>query len=226
MIRTFCLLALVSLISCEQSKQNSNNSANNNANSTTNNTSNTSKTDPKEYKPRNDLALTEENIKGPFFRKDAPFRNKLVKDDTPGKKLYISGTLTDIKGTPIADAEIDIWHADDSGEYDNETEEFLCRGKIKTDKDGKYFYDTVYPARYLLSKGYSPEDDKERPSHIHYMVSANGYKKLTTQLYFKDDPWNGRDPFIRKSLIIELKETDKDKLKKLEGVFDIVLEKK
>ena len=48
-------------------------------------------------------------------------------------------------------------------------------------------------------------------------ASADAHKPLTTQLYFKGDPWIGRDPFVRKSLIIELQKTS--------GTFDIVLAK-
>jgi hypothetical protein len=43
-----------------------------------------------------------------------------------------------------------------------------------------------------------------RPSHIHYLIAAPGYKPLVTQLFFKGDPHNKTDDFIKESLIIEL----------------------
>ncbi len=43
-----------------------------------------------------------------------------------------------------------------------------------------------------------------RPAHIHVKVSAPGHAPLTTQLYFPEDPYNAGDPFIDRSLIMEV----------------------
>jgi protocatechuate 3,4-dioxygenase beta subunit len=158
---------------------------------------------------RKPLAPTEDNIEGPFYRKNAPFRSKLA-DGIKGAPLVISGRVLTPGGNPLRDAVVDVWHADGAGDYDNNSDNFFLRGRIRTDKEGLYRIETVMPGQYDLGEA-------KRPAHIHYKVTADAHRTLTTQLYFKDDPWIPRDPFVRKSLIIELKKDS--------GTFDIVLSK-
>jgi len=153
------------------------------------------------------LAPTESNIEGPYYRKDAPFRNKLAAG-LKGDPLKISGRVLSPDGTPLREALVDVWQADKEGAYDNSSDAFVLRGRIKTDKEGLYTVETVMPGQYDLGEA-------KRPAHIHYKISAPGHSPLTTQLYFKGDPWLSKDPFVRKSLIIEI--ADKA------GTFDIVL---
>lgn len=160
------------------------------------------------------LAITESNIEGPFWRKDAPFRNKLA-EGLKGDPLAISGRVLGPDGTPLRNAVVDVWHADKEGRYDNTSDKFLLRGRLRTDGKGLYQYETIMPGQYDLDS-YGPGSDK-RPAHVHYKVSADGYRPLTTQLYFKGDPFLKKDPFARESLVIELAE------KNTKGTFDIVL---
>lgn len=155
------------------------------------------------------LKPTEPNIEGPFFRKGAPFRTKLA-EGVKGAPLKISGQVLATDGTPLKNAVVEVWHADSGGEYDEESDAFRMRGRIRTDEKGLYVYETIMPGQY-------DEGKSKRPAHIHYKVAAEGRKTLTTQLYFKGDPYLESDRFVRKSLIIEL-----DKEKK-SGAFDIVL---
>lgn len=152
---------------------------------------------------------TEANIEGPYYRKDAPFRTKLA-EGLKGSPLVIAGRVLTPGGVPLKDAVIDVWHASADGEYDNESREYRLRGRMRTDPDGLYRYETVMPGQYDLGEA-------KRPAHIHYKVSVDAYRPLTTQLYFRGDPWISRDPFVRKSLIIDLD--------KAHGTFDIVLAK-
>ena len=45
-----------------------------------------------------------------------------------------------------------------------------------------------------------------RPPHIHYWVRHANYRPLVTQLYFRGDPHQREDQFIRQSLVIDLRE--------------------
>jgi catechol 1,2-dioxygenase len=155
------------------------------------------------------LAPTEDNIEGPFYRKGAPFRNRLA-GGLKGAPLKIAGKVLSPEGTPLRDAVVDVWQADREGAYDTTSDAFVLRGRIRADVNGLYAYETVMPGQYDLGEA-------KRPAHVHYKVSADGHAPLTTQLYFKGDPWLARDPFVRKSLVIELKESS--------GTFDIVLSK-
>jgi len=155
------------------------------------------------------LALTEDNIEGPYYRKEAPFRPQLA-EGVKGDPLFISGRVVSTDGKDVAGVVVDVWHASAQGEYDNDSSKFLFRGKVRPGRCGRYRYETIMPGQYDLGEA-------KRPAHVHYKISAPGYRELTTQLYFSGDPWLARDPFARKSLVIELK--------KAAGTFDIVLAK-
>ena len=160
------------------------------------------------------LAPTEDNIEGPFYRKDAPFRSTLA-EGVKGSSLLVMGLVLSPDGTPLKDAVVDVWHASAQGEYDNKSPNFWLRGWIRTNKNGFYYYYTVMPGQYDLG-------DAKRPAHVHYKVSADDHRALTTQLYFKDDPWIERDPFVRKSLVMECR---RRRCGGYSSTFDIVLAK-
>jgi len=156
------------------------------------------------------LPPTEDNIEGPYYRKEAPFRSMLA-EDVKGDPLVISGRVLSPEGSPLLGAVIEVWHASAQGEYDNDSPKFLFRGKVRLGRcKSLYRFETVMPGQYDLG-------ESKRPAHIHYKVTAEGYKPLTTQLYFKGDPWLERDPYVRKSLIIPVE--------KSACTFDIVLAK-
>ena len=122
----------------------------------------------------------------------------------PGELLVMRGRVWghDTK-KPIANALLDIWQADAEGSYDladprnpPPRREFRNRIRLMTDENGYYEYETIRPGHYTIGL------NRWRPSHIHYMVQATGYKSLVTQLYFEGDKHNAADAFIKKSLII------------------------
>jgi catechol 1,2-dioxygenase len=166
---------------------------------------------------------TEPNIIGPYYRPGAPTRYTILSPYEPGTVMLIRGRVWgyDTKA-PIANAPIHVWQANDQGRYENDPDpenppaEFVNRGIIFTDAQGAYEYLTIHPGRYLNGNQY-------RPSHVHYLLDVPGYRKLITQLYFKGDPYNGIDPFIRKSLIIDLQSEQRYGKTFESGVFDIVL---
>jgi catechol 1,2-dioxygenase len=171
------------------------------------------------------LAVTEDNILGPFYRKGAPYRAKVTPPLEPGTVLLITGHVWgfDTK-KPLANTTIDVWQANADGRYDNDDPKnppakgvFKNRARLITDENGYYEYETIHPGRYKIGK------DTWRPSHIHYMVQCTGYKSLVTQLYFKGDPHNKTDDFIKESLIIEVQEQKVVKSSYELGTFDIVL---
>ena len=72
---------------------------------------------------------TTTDIMGPFFSEGAPQTNTIVPSSYQGDRLFLSGSVsaTDCE-TPIANAVIDFWQADNQGAYDNEG--FIFRGKL------------------------------------------------------------------------------------------------
>ena len=152
---------------------------------------------------KEELSPTESNAEGPFYREGAPWRENFS-EGLKGTPLSVSGKVLSTEGTPIEGAVVDLWHADGSAEYDNDSDKFFCRGRLKSGKDGAYAYETIVPGRYDLD-GDGP-GKAVRPAHIHYKISAKGFKPLTTQLYFKGDKALETDSLVRKSLTVDLKD--------------------
>lgn len=150
---------------------------------------------------------TQKDAEGPYYKADAPKRSII---ETKGTPLIIEGRI--LTGpdcnSPVAHAIVDVWHCDNSGEYD--LQGFRCRAQIETDNSGKYSFTTIFPPAY-----------GSRPRHIHFKIRAKGMKELTTQLYFEGDP-SIKNDFARnagKERVIALRSADGMK----KGVFNIVL---
>jgi len=159
---------------------------------------------------------TSGDILGPFYRENAPTRTYLNVNNQAGTLLEIKGTVygEDCK-TPLNNAKIEIWHANDSGEYDNSSNDFEFRGVVSSNSDGKYEFSTILPGQYL-------NGDTYRPSHVHFKITVSGHKELVTQLYFEGDPFIGSDPWAsnedaEERIIILKEDSNGDK----SGIFDI-----
>jgi catechol 1,2-dioxygenase len=176
--------------------------------------------------------LTEREIIGPFYRFGAPFQTKLAGPEEAGERLVISGKVygSDCR-TRLANALIEVWQANSAGLYDtnkpgNFTEHghFHLRGMMLTDQQGNYELETIMPGRYPIPPGLPGLEryaGLTRPAHVHFRVAESLHVPLTTQLYFKDDPFIAKDPFASRkpSLAITLRQDGKV----LRGSFDIVL---
>jgi catechol 1,2-dioxygenase len=124
---------------------------------------------------------TTTDILGPFYRPGTPMRANIVPPNTTGEAFTVSGTIFQRDGKkPLANALIEVWQCDDKGVYDNTSDEYLCRGAVKTGADGKYLFKTIVPVPYEVGSGY-------RPAHIHMRVSSDDHQDLITQIYFKGD---------------------------------------
>ncbi|KAL0483508.1 catechol 1,-dioxygenase [Acrasis kona] len=129
---------------------------------------------------------TAKDILGPYYQPGAPVRDNIVCTNTPASdRLYVTGQLTDTNCRPIPRATLDIWHADERGEYSPGAsgKNFECRSKITTDENGNYKFLTIFPGRY--------DDNGYRPAHIHFTITGEKspvkFDTFTTQLYFNKD---------------------------------------
>ncbi len=152
---------------------------------------------------------TPPDIEGPFYKADAPFRDKLVDDPN----LSVEGIVYNTEGKKLHNAVVDYWQADANGSYD--LVGFNFRGKVKANKHAHYKFETIIPGDYDISEPTDPEPHDFRCAHIHVKVSAPGHKTLTTQLYFPDDKYNKTDHWFDTRRVINPPT----------GVFDFVLEK-
>jgi protocatechuate 3,4-dioxygenase beta subunit len=143
---------------------------------------------------------------GPFFKPKSPERENLREPGTKGHPLELSGFVLTRRCRPLGGAVVDLWHADDKGEYDNVG--FRYRGHLITGPDGAFRFRTIVPALY-----------PGRTRHYHLKVQAPGSRLLTTQLYFPKEPANLRDGLFRRELLMRVADTHGG----LTGRFDFVL---
>jgi len=136
--------------------------------------------------------LTDSTAQGPEYKGGPPFRTgQDFAKGIPGQRLVLSGKVLNVATCkPVQGAVLDLWQSNSTGDYDYKG--YNLRGKIVTDKDGKYVLDTVYPTRI------HGEGNITRPSHVHVIVGVPGQPLITTQVYFEDQP---QDSFLKDSLI-------------------------
>jgi protocatechuate 3,4-dioxygenase beta subunit len=131
----------------------------------------------------------------------------LVESGTKGRLVEISGQVLTRGCRPVGRALLDLWHADEWGEYDNKG--FRYRGHVFTDGEGRYRFRTILPALY-----------PGRTRHYHVKVQPPDRPVLTTQLYFPDEPTNRRDGLFRRELVMRMAEAGDG----LAGRFDFIVD--
>jgi protocatechuate 3,4-dioxygenase beta subunit len=128
--------------------------------------------------------ITAEVTEGPYYVSGtaALVNGNLNTTNLVGDPIRISGHVYEgmDNARPIANATIELWHADASGNYhpnnngaitSYKPEDIALRGFIKTDEAGAYSFTTIYPGEY-----------SGRTRHIHVKIKADGMPDLTTQL--------------------------------------------
>jgi len=160
--------------------------------------------------------VTEYTILGPFYQPDAPelLLSEDIANGLPGEPVVMKGCVLAPEGSPIPNAKLEVWQSDSSGFYDLQMENMnssALRGVFHTDVKGGYSFRTIKPAPYpiphdgpvgqmLTAMGRQPY----RPAHIHFMLSAEGYQPVTTELFVAGDPYLDSDAVfgVRESLIV------------------------
>lgn len=144
---------------------------------------------------------TPRTIEGPLYVAGAPLEQgeaRLDDGKTPGEVLFMSGVVRDTNGNSLPGAVVDVWHADGLGNYsyfDPTQSDFNLRRKIKTGPDARYSFRSIMPAGYAVPPGGPTEKVLDqlgrhgrRPAHIHFFISAEGHRWLTTQINIQGDP--------------------------------------
>jgi catechol 1,2-dioxygenase len=146
---------------------------------------------------------TPRTIEGPLYVAGAPLEEgdvNLTKDPDETGSLYMRGRVTGPDGEPVKDAILHVWHANSQGWYSHfdptrEQTPFNNRARIKLGSDGKYSFHSKMPNGYSVPPGGATDTlmkaigrHGHRPAHVHFFIEAPGYRKLTTQINFGDDP--------------------------------------
>ena len=162
---------------------------------------------------------TPRTIEGPLYVAGAPLREGMTRididPDADAAPLVIRGVVSDTDGAPLAGAVVECWHANSKGFYSHfdptgEQSDFNLRGAVTTGPNGEYEFRTLMPVGY----GCPPEGATQqlldalgrhgnRPAHVHFFVSADQHRKLTTQFNIEGDPliWDDFAYATREALI-------------------------
>lgn len=166
---------------------------------------------------------TNSSVLGPFHILGAPslpVGGDMI-GDNDGQQVVVEGYVRDMEGNPIAGANIEIWQTANNGLYSNQDsaqEEYNLRASMTTGEDGRYALSTIRPAPYLV-----PTDGPVgelldatgrhawRPSHLHFIIQADGFRSLVTEVFPSDDPYLDQDAVfgVRSDLVMEYAPGDK-----------------
>lgn len=174
---------------------------------------------------------TPRTIEGPLYVAGAPEEKGFARlddgsEDGEGTVLFMQGTVYGEDGQPLPHAKVEAWHANSLGNYsffDESQSEFNLRRTIITDENGNYAFRSIVPLGYSVP----PEGMTQkvlgalgrhghRPAHVHFFASADGHRKLTTQINIDGDEylWDDFAFASREGLVPEITMIDDaDKLK-------------
>ncbi len=177
-------------------------------------------------------AATEQTVLGPFHMVESPARE--LGDDINlgggGEPCRVEGRVTGVDGEPVPGASVDVWQANADGFYDVQQPgvqpERNLRGLFTTDDGGRFWFRSIVPRSYPI-----PADgpvgellDRTarhpyRPAHLHFLVSAPGYRTVTTHAFVAGSPYLDSDAVfgVKESLVREV----------VDGtlVFDVTLQR-
>lgn len=151
------------------------------------------------------LGTTAESPLGPFY----PLRPLSERDadltrlsGRPGRArgtvIELAGRVRDVRGNPIAGAEIELWQANAAGRYMHELDpatapldpDFQGHARLKTGPDGAYRFVTIKPGGYDSPIGH-------RPPHLHFDLRGKTHRSIA-QMYFPEEAeGNARDTLYR-----------------------------
>jgi len=159
---------------------------------------------------------TSSSVLGPFHISGSPplaVGGDMRKDfDAP--VLLVDGFVKDTDGNPISGATLDIWQTAPNGLYSSQDpaqDTYSFHGLQTTGEDGRYAFTTVRPVEYTVPSD-GPVGDilracgrhPWRPSHLHYIAEAEGFRPLVTEVFPEGDPYLDQDTVfgVREDLVM------------------------
>jgi catechol 1,2-dioxygenase len=151
---------------------------------------------------------TPRTIEGPLYVEGAPLVDgdvDLTSDPDDTSTLYMTGKVSGPDGEAVENVTLHVWHANSKGFYSHfdptgEQTPFNNRRRIKLGADGRYSFRSRMPNGYSVPPGGATDQlmkaigrHGNRPAHVHFFVEAPGYRTLTTQINFGDDPFAADD---------------------------------
>jgi len=134
-------------------------------------------------------------VLGPFYVDGPPEleQGADIAAGMPGTPLWVDVLITDTDDKPVAEAVVDVWQSNEDGFYDVQLPDLegpVLRGRLRTDRDGRLRFWSILPSAYPIpSDGpvgamlAATERHPYRAPHLHFMIAAEGCRRLITQLF-------------------------------------------
>jgi protocatechuate 3,4-dioxygenase beta subunit len=181
---------------------------------------------------------TQSSLLGPFFREGAPelaLGDSVIRNPSV-PEITVYGQVTDNQGNPVPNALVQVWQTSEHGLYDLQIQAgdtMDMRGNFRCDDQGRYHFRTVRPLGYSIPMDGPTGELVQRqgrhgyrPSHIHMLIGAPGYRELVTALYFGDDDHIDSDTVfgVSQSLVVQTTDDPASPIPGLQAVrFDFRL---
>jgi protocatechuate 3,4-dioxygenase beta subunit len=151
---------------------------------------------------------TQTTVLGPFYvgeHKVTAHGTDISPNNQTGERMFVQSRVTDLKGKPLANVPVDVWHADDDGFYDSQKANYdevgaSARARFITDQDGRFFFRTILPCSYPIPTDgpvgemiLQTHRHPMRPAHVHFLVDAPGYQPLITHVFMEGDKYLDSD---------------------------------
>jgi protocatechuate 3,4-dioxygenase beta subunit len=161
--------------------------------------------------------ITDSTVLGPFYageQRELAQGDSILPREEEGEQLVMTGRVSGPEGQPVANALIEVWQTAPNQLYDvqdKDQPEGHLRASFRTDAAGRYRFQTILPVSYPI-----PDDGPAgqllaalgrhpfRPAHVHFMISAPGYRTLVTHLFFEGDQYLESDAVfgVKHSLVV------------------------
>ncbi|MEM7616266.1 MAG: dioxygenase [Pseudomonadota bacterium] len=161
-------------------------------------------------------AGTSSSVLGPFHITGSPPLEVGgdLRQDFDAPVLLAEGIVKDPDGAPLPGATLDIWQTAPNGLYSSQDpaqETYSFHGLQTVGADGRYAFTTVRPVEYTVPSD-GPVGDilracgrhPWRPSHLHFIAEAEGFRPLVTEVFPEDDPYLDQDTVfgVREDLVM------------------------
>ena len=166
---------------------------------------------------RHAAGCTEATVFGPFHVEGAPAYalGADLANGAPGEPCFVRGQVRGLGGEAVSGAEIQVWQADAEGFYDvqhADLAEHRSRGVLRSAPDGGFHFKTIVACEYPV-----PTDGPAgrmlgalgrhawRPAHLHFMITAPGYRRLITHVFRRGGRYLDSDAVfgVRSSLVAD-----------------------
>jgi alcohol dehydrogenase class IV/protocatechuate 3,4-dioxygenase beta subunit len=134
-------------------------------------------------------------VLGPFYVEGTPVvpHGSDIARGLPGTPLWANIRVADPDGRAVEGAMVDVWQSNQDGFYDVQIPDLdgpVLRARLHSDADGAVRFWSILPSEYpipsdgpvgqmLRATGRHPY----RAPHLHFMITAPGYRRLITQLF-------------------------------------------